>query len=174
MKILRYIVPVISGLLLLQSCNELGKVKFNSSYSKDFSIYPDTVITETTLAQEIVACNIDSLLHANNVPKDIVESVKVKEIVVKSKNGKTLNGIKSFKTIFIPENLPEVVLADLPSLPENTTSVTLKLKNNDLKKYMILNKYTLKLNGTLMNKDTILINLSIKYEYTTSPNKGGL
>lgn len=174
MKTKRYIVPVISGLLLLLAvgCDKLGGFSFNSDYSVDFAVYPDTA-DNVTLFQKSESCNIDSILSANGITKDTIESVTLKEAIIKTTDGKTLKGIKSVKVIFIPVGLSEILIATLNPIPQDSTQVKLNLENVELGKYMKMKKYILLLKANLQNEETIQLNAKLIYNFKVSSSTTG-
>lgn len=117
-------------LLLLSSCDIIDELtKFDLDYQTNYSISSTTLInTPFSLFTPDITTNSESSFEINNTNRDLIESIKLKQIklTINTPNDGNFNFLKEIHIYIEAEDIEEVEIANVYDL-ENTDSNILEL-----------------------------------------------
>ena len=170
-----FLMILVSAGILATACDDLlgDLLKFDSGwYSVEFTIDPSDAVGDIVFKTEEVDANIDSVLEANGVSLENLESARLSDarfsILTEGYNFDPVSRVELF--IETP-SLGNTRLAWLDSVPIGVTTIELELNNNDLMDYLLEDKFTLTASGTLSSKVEHTLDLKAELRFLI---KGGL
>ncbi|MFW6248309.1 MAG: hypothetical protein ACOC4J_00900 [Bacteroidota bacterium] len=159
------------------ACDELldDIISFDSDFIEfDFTINPTNDIGEKVVHIEVISSDFEEILEDNDLDKDNISSVLVKEAFFEVTNPDqqvNFNGISAVSTTVKAGTLSEVVIAEKDPMPADAREVELDVISEDLEKYLDNDQYSITAKAVIDEPltDTIFVLAKIKYTI-----KGGL
>ncbi|MFN8308910.1 MAG: hypothetical protein U0T73_03010 [Chitinophagales bacterium] len=144
-------ISAIVVVLVLASCSALNKLtQFHVDYNATFPVPGTLPIGLVNITTPDVNTNSTQVFSNNNTNADLLQSVKLDQLIVtvKSPPGQNLDFVKSVELYLQADGLPEVLLATKYDIPDGLTSLTLDLQNVELKEYLKKDKFRIRSNLT--------------------------
>ncbi len=127
-------------ILLLSSCNKLDELtQFTVSFENQGTIPATTVVNvPIDITTPPIETNYESTYENNNTSADLIESVKLHActLSILSPEGSNFDFLKSIKVYLIAEGLDDVLIANIPDVPDGLTELEVEVDDHDLKPYL--------------------------------------
>jgi len=160
----------------LVSCEDLFNITFDSKeYTIEFRVKPIDERGFHIFKEEVLESDIDSILDANNVSEDRLNSVHIKEAVAVITSVDTtvfFDPLERFEVTIYTDNLDETTIAELNTVPDGLREITIPLKDDDLKGYMLEPEFMLTVAGVLSEQTTkaVPVQVKVKFEFRAGLN----
>ena len=129
-------------------------LRFNSDwYSIEFSIDSADQAGNITFTTDTVPADLDSLLEANGLALEAIESIKICDAKIYiMTNGITFDPVTSVEFLIETDLLPEQRIAWLDTIPGGVTMIELNLIEDDLKGYVLEDRFIFTAKGHLESR----------------------
>ncbi len=176
MKTQRIILALIAAAaLVLPACDALlaDLLKFNSEwYTLEFTIEPTDEVGDLIFKTEDISADVDSVLEANGVSRDNLNSAKMSDATVSILTEDcTFDPVTRVELFLETPTLGSKRVAWIDTIPENATVIELKLTEDDLQEYLLEDNFTFTASGTLNSKVDKRVDLLAKIRFLI---RGGL
>lgn len=159
MKTPKTIRIIIMALIIasFSGCEELMDqfgINFKSDYyAFNFTIDPEeATIGDFKFKEKVYMSDLDSILDENDLDKDNLKSVELHELTLEIVNPNTdinFDMVEHFELYILSGSHPELLVAEVSSVPTGTRVLTFLILDKELKKYLDEDSYTIKLMGEL-------------------------
>jgi len=153
--------------LITFNCGLIERIAFNIDYNTDVTI-PSIIGINLPISIPIppISTNIDSELSAKNSKTDLLNTAKLKELIIVSKDpiDQELGAIKNIEVFLKAKNLDEIKIADRFDIPSNIgTELELNVYDDmDIAKYIKKDSFELRVKFTarkiILHKIKISVN----------------
>ncbi len=165
MKNMWKIILFVVGVALLEGCDTIDKLtQFNMDYEETVTI-PSTIGINLpfNLWTPNIKTNSEEVFQINDTHKDLIEEIILKELSlnVVSPQGGDFSFLEDIEVYISAEGLDEIKIAWKYDIPDDAgASITLETTGADLKEYIKLDEFKLKL--TTVTDELILSDYDIK------------
>lgn len=136
--------------LTLSSCNEFDQLThFNLDVSSTVTIEPSfTVNTPFSVPTPPISNSNNQTFSSNNTSKDLIETVTLKNLVltVNSPANEDFSILKSIEVYISADGEDDLEIAWANNIPDTTTVLKLNVSDQNLKKYLVKDNFSLKVN----------------------------
>lgn len=152
------------------SCEDLfGLLNFDSKeYTLDFVIQPVDKIGYHIFKEEVLVSDLDSILEANDVSKERLREVNIKEAVARITSPDTtvfFDPLASFSVTIYTDSLGETTIAEMDPVPDGLRELTLTLKKDDLINYLFESEFMLSAEGVLSEQTSEPVPVQVKVKF---------
>ena len=135
----------------LTGCKEFDKLtQFEMAYNETVTIPSSSGINlPFNIISPDIESNYESEFAVNDTRKDLVETIYLKsmKLIVNSPSNGDLSFLKSVAIYIVADSLPEIKIAWKENIPDTVGSeIDLETSNDDIKAYIIKDKFMLKVN----------------------------
>jgi hypothetical protein len=159
------------------SCEDLfGLLTFDSKeYTLEFVVNPSYDAGYNIFKEEVLQSNLDSILDANDVSEERLKEVHIKEAVALITNPDTtvfFDPLASFSVTIYTDSLGETIIAEMNPVPDGLRELSLPLKDDDLKNYLLESDFMLSAVGVLSEQTSkpIPVRVKVKFEFKAGLN----
>jgi len=147
----------------------------SKEYTLEFVVKPDDKAGYHIFKEEVLQSDLDSILDANDVSKDRLKEVNIKEAIAMITSTDTtvfFDPLTSFTVTIYTDSLGETTIAEMDQVPDGLRELSFPLKNDDLKNYLFESEFMLSVTGVLSEHTTrhIPVLVKIKFEFRAGLN----
>jgi len=158
------IILLIAGIALLGGCETIDKLtQFDMDYEETITIPSSIGINlPFTIWTPNIKTNSEEVFQINDTHKDLIEEIVLKELNlnVVSPQGGDFSFLKDIEVYISAEGLDEIKIAWKYDIPDDAgASISLETTNADLKEYIKLDEFKLKL--TTVTDELILTDYDV-------------
>jgi hypothetical protein len=171
---LRIIVIIIFLSFSSVGCEDLfDLLTFESKeYTIEFVVNP---IDENIFIEEVAESDLDSILDANDVSTDRLNEVHVKQAIALITSPDTtvfFDPLAKFVVTIYTDSLGETTIAEIDPVPDGLREISLQLKVDDLKDYLLEPEFMFTAIGVLSEQTTkpIPVQVKVKFEFKAGLN----
>lgn len=145
----KLIIPLFAFVLVLTSCNELGKLtQFDLAFNTTVTVpaIPLVVDTPLVVSSPVVNTQIGAFLSTKGIDAGSVQKISLKtlELSINSPVTANFNFLKTLE-IYLVDGATEIKIASLTSIPvTGLTTVSANVESVDLTKYILKESFALK------------------------------
>lgn len=151
MKKLQFSILLVT--LLLMGCDSLGKLtQFDMPFSASVTVPASSPISlPLNIPTPDIETNSESFFSTNKIDPDLIDKVALKklELSITSPTNGNFNFLESIEVYINAEGYEETKIAWLNNVPKNgATTLELTVDQTDFKKYILKDKFSLKVRTT--------------------------
>src|SRR4030042_6907060 len=125
----------------------LNLLTFESKeYTLEFVVKPVDQAGYHIFKEEVLKSDLDSILDANDVSKERLKEVNIKEAIAMITSPDTtvfFDPLASFTVTIYTDSLGETTIAEMNPVPDGLRELSLPLKDDDIKKYLFESDFIL-------------------------------
>lgn len=123
-----------------------------------------------------ITTNSESTFGSNNTSADLIESIKLKamNLDITAPGDRDFDFLNSIKIYIDADGLSEILIASLTDIPADVDNIELEVNDNDLKDYLIQEKFKLRVETVtdeFLGND---VNIDVKSTYRVDASILGL
>jgi hypothetical protein len=157
--------------IVISSCDELlsDLLKFNTQwYTVDFSISPDQIGDETFKSEEL-SVDVDSVLEANGISRDLISSIRISDARVSILTpGQKFDPLDKLEINLSTEALGSKLVAWTDTIPATDTILVMELNRDDLQDYLLEDRFTVTASGNLNSRVSQVVDLRAELRWVIS------
>ncbi|MGB5417854.1 hypothetical protein [Algibacter sp.] len=144
------IVLVCLSFFILFNCSVIDELtKFDMDYETSYTLNPVPVVNvPISLFTPDIESNSETTFENNNTNKDLVESIKLKSLIVSIPSPETgnFNFLKQIRIYISTENVEETEVANLLDVPnDNSNTIDLDVLGKELEQYVKEDQFKLRI-----------------------------
>ncbi len=135
-------------LFTFSSCDEVDELtKFDLDYKSSFTVPASSILLNgLIIPTPDITTNAETRFENNNTQKNLVESVKLKSIIldIEMPSGEDFSFLKSVKLSISADGLTDKQIASKSDISGSETSLALIIDNVELKDYLLKDSFSIK------------------------------
>lgn len=177
MKTFNFLLLVVI-LFIASSCDTLDKfTQFNLNFTQKITIEASTPVNfPFNFPTPPISSNSENVFKTNNTNKNLVEEITLTKLQLKiiSPNEEDFSLLKSIEVYISSDELEDVKIAWLNTVPENESIITLEVSDKDLKDFIFADSFSLKVKTVTDEVNTRDYEIEIKSTFKVNAKLLGI